>query len=128
MFNANLRPGEVFLLFDVYSGCGEVTRAGHPVTSKYTKTNISFYAVLAEADSREITEWRQNNHPITHTVVQYGAGLSAKPTDYLITCDGRQFCVKGVSNAGGLNVAMIYKVEERYDKNELVGKLAGNEK
>jgi len=56
MFNANFRPGEGFLLFNVYSGFGEVTSAGHPVTSKYTKTNISFYAVLAEADPREIEQ------------------------------------------------------------------------
>ena len=59
--------------------------------------------------------WRQNQHPITHTVVQYGATVKAKATDYLVFPDGRKFYVQGVDNAGSLNVSMIYYVEERFD-------------
>ena len=75
----------------------------------------AFLGIAAEASQREKEEWRQNQHPITHTVVQYGATVKAKATDYLVFPDGRKFYVQGVDNAGSLNVSMIYYVEERFD-------------
>ena len=113
MFTANIVPGygfqEIYIKRHGKTASGRVTEVG------YQPAEQAFLGIAAEASQREKEEWRQNQHPITHTVVQYGATVKAKATDYLVFPDGRKFYVQGVDNAGSLNVSMIYYVEERFD-------------
>ena len=67
------------------------------------------------ANQKEKEEWKQNDHSITHKIIEYSAQAKAKATDYLVMADGREFYVQGVKNPGNLNVTMIYYVEERFD-------------
>lgn len=115
LFNANLVPGQGFQPLTIYEKVGGLTSTGRPKTEQYEKTEKTFFGIIAEASQREIAEWRQNQHPITHTIVQYGAMVKAKPTDYLVLHDGRRYYVQGTDNAGDLNISMIYYVEKRSD-------------
>ena len=115
MFNANFVPGQGFQPFFIYEKVGGTTSTGRPTTAEYVKTDRKLYGILAEATQQEIADWKQNQHPITHVIVQYGAMAKAQPTDYLVLHDGRKYYVQGADNAGDLNVAMIYYVEKRFD-------------
>ena len=98
----------------VYSESDGITASGRAVEGGYQETDITFLGILTNASQNEIDQWKQNGHPITHKVTQYGAMGKAKPTDYLVLND-REFYVQGVKNPGNLNVTMLYYVEERYD-------------
>ena len=113
MFTANIVPGYGFQEVEIYIKRHGKTASGRVTTEGYQPAEQAFLGIVAEASQHEKEEWRQNQHPITHTVVQYGA--TAKATDYLVFPDGRKFYVQGVDNAGSLNVSMIYYVEERFD-------------
>lgn len=115
MFATNIVPGQGFQYVEIYAKTSGATSTGRVVTDAYAPTGQSFFGIAAEASPREKEEWKQNQHPITHTVVQYGAMVKAKATDYLVFSDGRKFYVQGADNAGSLNVSMIYYVEERFD-------------
>lgn len=115
MFNANLVPGSGFQKFTICNKKSSLSSSGTPITQGYEETKDVFWGIPAIASQREIAEWKQNQHPITHTVVQYGTGVQAKATDYIVADDGRKFYIQGVDNAGNLGVAMIYYVEERFD-------------
>ena len=120
MFSANIVPGQGFQKITVYIKKGGKSATGRALTEQYVKEDKSFFGILAEASQREKEEWRQNKHPITHTIVQYGAMEKAKATDLLVLPDNRKFYVQGADNAGSLNVSMIYYVEERFDINERI--------
>ncbi len=115
MFIANIVPGQGFHKFKIYSKKGGLTEEGTPIISEYTETENSFWGILAEASQKDIAEWKQNQHPITHTIVQHGAEVKAKSTDYIVLENGRKFYIQGTVNAASFNVAMIYYVEERFD-------------
>lgn len=115
MFTANILPGQGFQEVEIYIKKCKKTSSGMIVSEGYEPAEQAFLGIAAEASQREKEEWKQNQHPITHTVVQYGAVVKAKATDYLVFPDGRKFYVQGVDNAGSLNVSMIYYVEERFD-------------
>lgn len=115
MFTANLLPGHGFIKFTVYTAKGGTTASGRPKAETLEATKNEFLAALVGASQREIDQWKQNGHPITHKVNEYGALVKAKPHDYLIAEDGRQFYIQGIKNPGNLNVTIIYYVEERFD-------------
>lgn len=115
MFNANIVPGQGFQEVQIYNKIGKKTGTGRVATEGYMLVEQTFFGILAEASQREKEAWKQNQHPITHTIVQHGAAVKAKATDYLVFPDNRKFYVQGVDNAASLNVAMIYYVEERFD-------------
>lgn len=115
MFVANIVPGQGFQEIQIKTKSTAKSDAGRVVNEGYKLTTKTFWGIVAEASQREKEEWKQNQHPITHTVVQYGAGVKVKATDYLVLPDGRRFYVQGVDNAGNLNVSMLYYVEERFD-------------
>lgn len=122
MFTANILPGQGFKSFKVYRVEGGVSASGRAVKSSYKPTGEEFYGMLTSASQKEIDQWKQQGHPITHKIIEYSAEKKAGPTDYLkLAHDERQFYVQGVKNPADLNVTMIYYVEERLDiKEELV--------
>lgn len=119
MFQANLLPGQGFIPLTVYRNNGaSVTATGRAMKSSYHVTDTKFFGLLTSASQREIEQWKQQGHPISHKIVQYGAMEMAKVTDYIVDESGREFYVQGVKNPGGLNVTMVYFVEERFDFKE----------
>ncbi len=71
--------------------------------------------VLAETKPDETERWRQLQHSVSHTIVQYGPPL-AKPEDRLKLGE-RTFYVEGVDNIDGLDVVTVYYADERADTN-----------
>lgn len=123
MFTTNLLPGQGFKIFTVCRTTAGVSRAGRPKKAKPEETNENFYGILVRASQKEIEQWKQSGHPITHTIVEHSAQVKAKATEYLTTEDGRQFYIQGVKNPGDLNVTMIYYVEERFDLKKSIDEL-----
>ena len=115
MFTANLVPGQGFQPFTVYKQQDSVTDTGRAVEGAIEATKDMLHGLLVRANQKEQEQWKQNGHPITHTIIEYSAQVKAKATDYLVSCDGREFYVQGTRNPGELNVTIIYYVEERYD-------------
>jgi hypothetical protein len=120
MFPANILPGQGFIPFTVYRKKDTVTASGRAVPGKYQLTIDQFYGIVVNANQQEVDQWKQNGHPITHKVIQYGGGVEAKVTDYLKAGNGGEFYVQGLKNPGGLNVTRIYYVEERFDLKKVV--------
>ena len=115
MFVANIVPGQGFQPFVVYEKGSETTSTGRAITAGYSKTDLTFFGILTNASQKEIEQWKQNGHPITHKIVEYSAQKKAKATDYLKCGNGRWFYVRGIKNHGDLNVSVSYYVEERAD-------------
>lgn len=121
MFPANILPGQGFIPFTVYSRKGGVTQSGRAVSGGYSKTDHQFYGIIVNANQSEIDQWKQNGHPITHKIIQYGGIFEAKATDYVQMGNGAHFYIQGVRNPGGLHVTHIYYVEERFDLQKELG-------
>lgn len=116
MFTANLLPGHGFKPFTVYKQTGGLTETGRPKRGEeIEETDLTFMGALVGASQKEIDQWKQNGHPITHKVIEYSAQVKAKPCSYLCTEDGREFYIQGSKNPGDLNLTIIYYVEERFD-------------
>lgn len=116
MFTANLLPGQGFQSFTIYKTSSGVTDTGRPIRdSRIQETKIMFHGALVGASQKEIDQWKQNGHPITHKIIEYSAQAKVKPCEYLVNESGRQFYVQGAKNPGDLNLTMIYYVEERFD-------------
>lgn len=81
---------------------------------KPEKTGKEILGMLVNASQKEIDQWKQKGHPISHKIIEYSAMKKAKATDYL-KGNGAEYRVQGVKNPGNLNVTMIYYVEERLD-------------
>lgn len=107
-----LVPGNLLKDFVVQPKAASVKKANGRLREQHrTDPPVRFRAVLANATPREIEQWRQMQHPITHTIVQRGAP-SAQAEDRLVL-DDRVFAVWGVNNIGALGMYTIYFVEER---------------
>lgn len=116
MFPANILPGQGFKQFTVYETGAKTTASGRPVTGQYVATKKQFLGMLMNASQKEIDQWKQNGHPITHKIIEYGAMQPAKPTDCLsVLHENRDFYVQGTKNPADLNVTRIFYVEERLD-------------
>ena len=116
MFSVNILPGQGFHSFLVCHEKSGVTDSGRAITGgTIEKTDVAFYGMLMNASQKEIDQWKQKGHPISHKIIEYSAMQKAKATDYLVAPDGRQFYVQGVKNPADLNVTMVYYVEERLD-------------
>ena len=119
MFTTNIVPGQGFQKFNIYSKQSTVTTRGRAVEGEPTDTGKDFFGLLINANQREIDQWKQNGHPISHKIVEYTAMVKAKPTDYLVNGDGREFCIEGIKNPGDLDISCIYYVNERLDVNKV---------
>lgn len=115
MFVTNIVPGQGFQKFQIYAQETSVTASGRAVPNKPVDTEKWFFGMLINANQREIDQWKQNGHPISHKIVEYSAMVKAIPTNYLVKEDGREFYVQGVKNPGDMNISCIYYVEERLD-------------
>ena len=115
MFQANLLPGQGFMPFTVWKSTRGVTETGRAQSGNPEPTDVKFYGILTSASQKEVDQWKQNGHPITHKITEYSAMEKAETTDYLVLEDGREFYVQGVKNPGNLNITMVYYVEERND-------------
>lgn len=121
MFQAYLVPGQGFKTFKVYTQGYAETKSGRPVENGYVKSKDTFLGMLTQASQKEIDQWKQNGHPITHKIIQYGGSTMAKATDCLKLSEDRCFYVQGRKNPADLGLTMIYYVEERLDlKEELI--------
>lgn len=129
-FNGFLRPYQGFKPFTVLRRIGTVTATGRPVTGSFTEAG-QIIGMISQASQKEIEQWKQNGHPITHTIVQRGTKNQAKPTDVVqltVTEDEqgnplttRRFLVQGVQDPGEIGHFTVYHVEEREDlQNETI--------
>ena len=113
-----LRPGQGYKKFMVKKKTKSLTESGKPTYGGYTDVG-SIIGILATASQKEIEQWKQNGHTITHKIVQQGVLNSAKATNYLVLSEkgkkDRYFYIQGISNPGELNHMMRYFVEERKD-------------
>lgn len=115
MFSGFLRPGQGFRPFTILRRVGGTTNTGRAKTRKLTDHG-EVLGIISQASQKEIAQWKQNGHPVTHTIVQRGAEVTAKVTDVLeMHGTNRRFLVQGVHNPAGLGHFVSYKVEERDD-------------
>ena len=118
MFRGLLRPGQGFREFNVLRRVGGTTATGRPHTSQLEKRG-EFYGIISQASQNEREQWKQDGHPITHTVIQRGIKCRAKATDVLElktpAGEVRRFLVQGVHDPAELGHFISYKVEERED-------------
>ena len=114
----NLRPGQGFKRFSVTKLGKTVNSKGRVKKGKYEDVG-TIIGILATATQKEIEQWKQNGHPITHKVVQRGVNIQAVAGNYLILSNpngkDRYFYIQGRNNPGELNHMMRYFVEERQD-------------
>lgn len=115
MFRSLLRPGQGFRRFEVKRRTGGLTEGGRPYTGSLQPAG-EIIGIISQASQKEIEQWKQSGHPITHTIVQHGAKDQAKATDVLhLPGTERKFLVQGVQDPGELGHFTIYHVEERED-------------
>lgn len=118
MFRGFLRPLQGFRSFTILRRSGGTTKTGRPQTKKFTECG-EIIGIISQASQKEQEQWKQNGHPITHTIVQRGFKDRAKVTDVLEikTPDKgvRRFLVQGVHDPAELGHFTSYKVEERDD-------------
>lgn len=118
MFRGFLRPGQGFRPFTILRKSGGTTKTGRPKTKKFTECG-EIIGIISQASQKEQEQWKQNGHPITHTIVQRGFEGRAKVTDILeLNVPGmpvRRFLVQGVHDPAELGHFTSYKVEERDD-------------
>lgn len=107
-----LRPGNMLKDFEVCKRSGSVTATGR-VKPEFHKTGEIIRGVLSDAYPEEELRWSQNQHPITHKIVQKGPA-KAQAGDEL-THGERVFLVQGADNVSELGMVTIYYVQERSD-------------
>lgn len=113
-----LRPGQGFKKFTVKKRKKTLTDRGKPVYAGYEDAG-QIMGIIASASEKEIERWKQEGHPVTHKIVQYGVLNAATATNYLVLSEfgrkDRYFYVQGTGNPGELDHMMRYFVEERND-------------
>ena len=112
-FRGFLRPGQGFKAFTVLRKTGGTTASGRAKTASLTPDG-EIYGIISQASQQEKEQWKQNGHPISHTIVQRGTKNRAKATDELQLGD-RRFLIQGVNDPGELGHFTVYKVNERAD-------------
>lgn len=113
MFRGLLRPGQGFRAFRVMRRTGKKTKTGRPQTGGFEDVG-GILGIISQASQKEIEQWKQSGHPISHTIVQRGTENQAKATDVL-ELGSRKFLVQGKQDPGELGHFTIYYVEERED-------------
>ncbi len=108
-----VRPGNLYKEFSVEESITTISEAGRPLISYDTSRNIVIKGALANASPEEQTRFKQEGHPITHTIVEQ-AVKKAKPDDRL-HLGNRTFIIKYIDEAGGIGYCTIYYVQERMD-------------
>lgn len=112
-FRGLLRPGQGFRPFTVLRKKGGTTATGR-ATATSLSPDGEIIGIISQASQKEIEQWKQNGHPITHTILQRGTKNRAKATD-ILEITGRRFIIKGTADPAELGHFTIYYVEERAD-------------
>ena len=122
-FNAMLRPGQGFRPFTVLRVDSDVNKkgrsSGRVAATGYEECGV-LYGIISQASPREVEQWKQAGHPITHTIVQRGTSNRAYAQDILELAVGcqkpRKFIVQGTPHdPGELGHFLVYHVLERED-------------
>lgn len=121
-FRGFLRPGRGFKLYTVLRRKGGLTASGRPKT-RSLEPDGEIWGIISQASQQETAKWKQEMHPITHTVIQRGTHNAAKADDVLELRDTlpdgtgtvRKFLVKGRRDPGELHHFVVYATEERED-------------
>lgn len=108
-----LRPGNLFKDFIVENNNQIVTNTGRVADVHNGDDSIIVKGCLADATDEERKNHSQQNHIVTHTIVQKG-GPMAKLTDKLIL-ENRTFYIVDIDDCGALGISTIYYAEERRD-------------
>lgn len=70
---------------------------------------------LADASETTREQYKQLQHPVSHTIVADGAPAAEKG-GRLVLDGNRYFYIQGVENPGGFDIKTLYQCEERPDK------------
>lgn len=108
-----LRPGNLFKDFIIESNKQVVASTGRVANSHEGSGMETLKGCLAEASDEERTNHSQQDHVVTHTIVQAGSP-KAKRTDKLVL-GNRTFYIVDIDDAGTLGISTIYYAEERRD-------------
>lgn len=114
------RPHQYMHPFIVLHKRNKKAADGMVLKSKETDTpDMIPDGILAEADEKTKERWKQNQHPITHTIVSYHPIVKVHEKDILKLEDSdRRFLVQGIGDPAGTGQFAIYYVLERRDINE----------
>lgn len=125
MMRAFLRPGQGFQPFRVLRRVTTITPSGRPVTGQLQsiadmQEQGTILGIISQASQKEQEQWKQNGHPITHTIVQRGTAGRGRANDVLQMIKPgeetpRLFLVQGVQDPGELGHFTVYQVQERED-------------
>lgn len=118
-----LRPGQGFKKFKLGKKASTISSAGTPGKSASFSEIGEIIGILVNASQKEVDQWKQSGHPISHVVVQRGAMVKGEATQYLRLTEqepsgkekDRYFYIQGINNPGELNHTILYYVEERGD-------------
>lgn len=108
-----LRPGNLLKDFIIESNSQTVTSTGRVANNHTGDGTQTLKGCLAEASDEDRQNHSQQDHVVTHTIVQAGKP-KAKRADKLILGE-RTFYVVDIDDCGSLGVSTIYYAEERRD-------------
>lgn len=108
-----LRAGNLFKEFLIFRRIAKVNDVGRKVVT-FEQLGETVFCVLADASEKEKNRWQKLEHPITHTLVQYGCEPALKEGDKLILED-RQFYIVGRNELSALHMYTVYYAEERFE-------------
>lgn len=91
------------------------TARGRPMSGE-EKILATIRGVLAPVDQEQVQQWKQNGHPISHSVIQENPNYLA-PVGCILRYQNRRFEVKGAINPGEISHFCIYYCLERLDSN-----------
>lgn len=114
-FRGLYRPGQGFKPYTVLRRTGGLTETGRPMTAKLEPVGRIF-GIISQASQKEQEQWKQNGHPISHTVIQRGTKEAGRADDVLLM-EGteRKFLIQGTRDPGEIGHFTVYKVLERED-------------
>ena len=119
-FRGLLRPGQGFQPLTVWKREGGTSKTGRPHTATMTEKG-SILGILTQCSPKEAEQFKQNGHPITHTIVQRGTANRANATDVLEVKPkeqggkSRYFLVQTVHDPVEIGHFTVYKTLERSD-------------
>lgn len=108
-----VRPGNLFKEFIIEDNGQAVTNTGRVANNHSGDGTKTLRGCLAEASDEDRMNHSQENHVVTHTIVQAGSP-KAKRTDKLVLGE-RVFYIVDIDDAGTLGISTIYYAEERKD-------------
>lgn len=105
------RPGSEIQDFSVYEKT--TSTGGHGRVKEVPgETPVSTLSgALASASQKEVDQWKQNGHPITHTIVVYGTTMA--DAGDVVSLGERKFYIQGKEDPGGFGIRQVLFCEER---------------